>query len=170
MPSEPFFAAMVSQHRESVWRWAFHVLQDPDEADDITQDAFLALFAKWSFFRGEASVRTWLYRITMNAALRRRERMIRIPPQSSLPGNLPDPPATENPELELAAKDSRSRLLRCISNLPDHEARAIRLFYFEDRSYDEIAADLNMPIGTVKTHLHRGRKNLCALYEKEESL
>ena len=96
--------------------------------------------------------------------------MIRIPPQSSLPGNLPDPPAPENPELELAAKDSRSRLLHCISNLPDTEARAIRLFYFEDRSYDEIAADLNMPVGTVKTHLHRGRKNLCALYEKEKSL
>jgi RNA polymerase sigma factor (sigma-70 family) len=167
MPSQSSFAALISQHRESTWHWAFHVLQDPDEADDITQDVFVALFVKWSEFRGEATIRTWLYRTTRNAALRRREVLMRFPAQSSLSGKVAEPIDPKNLEQDFDDKVERMRLHQSIAHLSDDEQVALKAHYFEGRSCREIAAEQGETEEAVRKRICRARKSLRPIYEKE---
>jgi RNA polymerase sigma-70 factor (ECF subfamily) len=137
------------------------MLGDPEFAEDISQDVFLRIWRGLPGYRGQASVSTWVFAITRNACLtalkRRRTHQV-----TSI-----DEPAVKTAVDKMRAAgsvlDARFPDFReFIEELPEDHRRVLLLFYMEDRSYEEVAKLLDMPLGTVKTCLHRARKALAA--------
>jgi RNA polymerase sigma-70 factor (ECF subfamily) len=151
---------LLPAFRRKVFGLAYSLLRNRDAAEDVTQDVFIKVWRALPGFDGRASLSTWIYTIARNAslsALRARR------PQSSLsdPEVLgavevvdPAPPAD--------ATVDRAALLRLVDQLPTKQRQVVLLFYMQEQSYEEVATMLAMPVGTVKTLLHRARARLSA--------
>lgn len=154
------FEELIERHRHVVFRIAARVV-GPAEAEDVSQDAFLRAFNTLGRFRGDASFRTWLLRITHNTALnalaRRRSIPVADPPEPT------ERAAQRTPAERLEEDERRRRLMTKVAQLRPGYRAALVLRDFEDLSYDEIAAVLDTPLGTVKTNLHRARRELIEL-------
>lgn len=132
-----------------------------DEADDLVQITFIRAFQKIHSFRGEAAFMTWLTRIAINVCYShwqaRKTRAARFDTTEN-PEYIPD--ASQMPESQLHLKEYRILVQKGIRTLPEQHQKAMWLRYVQDRSYEEITRVLEVPIGTVKTWLARGRKQL----------
>ena len=173
MFSEPSFEQVVRDHQQMVFRTLVRMTGSNDNIDDLAQDVFLRLFRALPSFRGEALVSTYLYRITINVVQdewKRRQKMDRK--HVSLSEERGDGAGAtwtyadrlEHPgadALEQMEQDEFRRMVdRHLLELSQMERAVIVLYHQEERSYDQIADALGLPIGTVRTHLHRGRKKL----------
>ena len=153
-------ALLLPAFRRKIFGLAYSFLRDREAAEDVTQEVFIKVWRALPGFDGRASVSTWIYTIARNAslsALRARR------PQSSLS----DPEVMEavestNPVPSADVTVERAALLRLVDQLPTKQRQVIMLFYMEARSHEEVAAMLAMPVGTVKTLLHRARARLSA--------
>jgi RNA polymerase sigma-70 factor (ECF subfamily) len=146
-------------------------MRDPEEAKDITQETFLRAFKAIAKFRGEASVKTWLFRIAINLSRnryrwwkrRKRDKTVSL---DSLVGAAERPlseivPSDSlNPEDDVIRKERALSLHDAIGRLPDHFREAIVLCDIQGVAYEEIASILEMNIGTVKSRISRGRERL----------
>jgi RNA polymerase sigma-70 factor (ECF subfamily) len=159
------FEALVEHHRDVVFRVAARVV-GPDDADDVSQDAFLRAFHRLGRFRGNASFRAWLLQITRNAAL---DHLARRHDDRYVDGGLDGGPATTVPSSErppaerLDARERRERLERKLRALNPERRVALVLRDVEGFSYEEIATITDTPVATVKTRLHRARSDLVHL-------
>ena len=153
-------AQLLPAFRRKVFGLAYSFLRNREAAEDVTQDVFIKVWRALPRFDGRASVSTWIYTIARNAslsALRARH------PQSSLS----DPEAMEaveaiDPAPSADAMVDRAALLRLVDQLPTKQRQVVMLFYMEEQSHEEVATMLSMPVGTVKTLLHRARASLSA--------
>jgi len=153
-------ALLLPAFRRKVFGLAYSFLREREAAEDVTQEVFIKFWRALPSFDGRAAMSTWIYTIARNAslsALRARR------PQSSLS----DPEVMELVEATdpVPASDElaeRAALLRLIDQLPAKQRQVIMLFYMEDASHEEVATMLAMPVGTVKTLLHRARARLSA--------
>jgi RNA polymerase sigma-70 factor (ECF subfamily) len=153
-------ALLLPAFRRKVFGLAYSFLRDRDAAEDVTQDVFIKVWRALPGFDGRASMSTWIYTIARNAslsALRARR------PQSSLS----DPQVMEavesiNPVPSADALADRAALLRLVDQLPTKQRQVVMLFYMQAQSHEEVATMLAMPVGTVKTLLHRARAELSA--------
>ena len=153
-------ALLLPAFRRKVFGLAYSFLRDREAAEDVTQEVFIKVWRALPGFDGRASMSTWIYAIARNAslsALRARR------PQSSLS----DPQVmaaveSTNPVPSADVSVDRAALLRLVDQLPTKQRQVIMLFYMEARSHEEVAAMLAMPVGTVKTLLHRARARLSA--------
>lgn len=151
------FSLLATAHREAVYRAAWFVLEDADDALDATQEAFLKAFRHLDRFEERASFRTWVRRIAVHAALDRRERRGREPRPAG-PEEEGLPPAASEPAGEaLAREETRALVRRAIEELPPAARAAVLLRDVEGLSYAEIAAELSIPKGTVMSRIHHGR-------------
>jgi RNA polymerase sigma-70 factor (ECF subfamily) len=158
---EEAFAELVTRHQRYVYNLAYRLLRGTDEAEDLAQEAFLRAWRGLSSFRGEARFTTWLYRIVTNLCYNRlahlRRQLLEADGEDvdALPSSTyKDPPAA------VEAAERRAFLQRQIAALPDKYRLVITLFYLQAFSYKEIAQVLDLPLGTVKTHLFRARERL----------
>jgi len=145
-------------------------LVGPWEAEEVVQETFLRAWRGLESFRGESSLKTWLYTIALNRAKARmgtlaRMRQVFATPRVSSeddrpwPGEeAPDPSAS--PEEQAVALEQRVRLRKAIRNLPEEFRHAVVLRDLEGLSYDDIARVLSVPIGTVRSRIARGRAAL----------
>jgi RNA polymerase sigma-70 factor (ECF subfamily) len=169
------FESIVQMNNRRLYRVARGVLGGDVEADDVVQEAYLRAFMHLDEFRGQASLSTWLTRITVNEALgrvRRRRRLAELSQVTATDGEarilmFPSASSSDNPEGEAARAQVRRLLETAIDDLPD----AFRLVFImrdvEEMSIHETAAHLGIRPETVKTRLHRARKLLrAALHEK----
>ena len=144
------FAALVRRHERRVYGLALRMLGREEDARDAAQDAFIACYRNLRAFRGDAAFSTWLHRIAVNAcydALRKRREMLGIEEAPE------PPPAPDHGDATAAAIDVRRALL-----LVPEEFRAVIVMHdLQDMGYDQVAEALDLPIGTVKSRLHRGR-------------
>jgi RNA polymerase sigma-70 factor (ECF subfamily) len=147
---------LVDEHYVEVYRLAVRLLRDREAAIDLTQDVFYRAVRALPRFRGESSPRTWLYRITLNEARRRRARPSTVGLESA--AERADPTAV-TAESALARLDA-ARLHALIAGLPVREREAIVLHYLQVLAVAETAAALGAPENTVKTWLFRGRIRL----------
>jgi RNA polymerase sigma-70 factor (ECF subfamily) len=160
------FEPLVEKYRQRVWRLAFQVLRDREEAWDCTQDAFVRAFQSLASFRGQSAFYTWLFRIAMNVAtdrLRARGAQARAFGTQPVPAEewertAPDPGA--RPDQAALGAERRLRIRRALDTLPPNARTIIMLSDVEGLSYREIADVLNCPIGTVMSRLHNARKRL----------
>jgi len=153
-------ALLLPAFRRKVFGLAYSFLRNREAAEDVTQDVFIKVWRALPGFDGRASLSTWIYTIARNAslsALRARR------PQSSLS----DPEVMDAVDaIDTAAPAEstveRAALLRLVDQLPTKQRQVIMLFYMEEQSHEEVATMLAMPVGTVKTLLHRARARLSA--------
>ena len=157
--NEAAFEQLVCRHQRYVFNLAYRVLGDYAEAEDITQEAFVRAWRGLSGFRGQARFTTWLYRIVHNLCLNRLPGLRRELLQVELLEEVLDDPATSPPDL-LEARERVVFLHAELDRLPEKYRLVLTLRYLQGLSYAEIAAALDVPMGTVKTHLHRARRLL----------
>jgi RNA polymerase sigma-70 factor (ECF subfamily) len=163
------FEPLVEKYRQRVWRLAYNVLRDREEAWDVAQEAFIRAFQALPSFRGQSAFYTWLYRIVMNvAADRARSRGAqgrafgteRVP-EEDWERVLPDQnPGDEAPDAAAARREQRQKIVRALDTLPEHHRTIVVLSDLEGLSYREIADTLDIPMGTVMSRLHNARKRL----------
>jgi RNA polymerase sigma-70 factor, ECF subfamily len=156
---EAAFTLLLPRYRDRVFRLALSILRDRVGAEDAAQDVFLRLWRSLQTYNGDAALSTWIYAITRNTSisiLRKRR------PQISI-----DATDEEGPTLQLAAPEyddsATVSVEKLLDQLPERYRRAVALFYMEDQSYEQTAAALGIPLGTVKALLHRARKRLIVL-------
>jgi len=160
------FEPLVEKYRQRVWRLAFQVLRDREEAWDCAQDAFVRAFQSLGSFRGQSAFYTWLFRIAMNVAtdrLRSRGAQARAFGTQAIPAEewertAPDPQA--RPDQAAIGAERRERISQALDTLPPNARAIIMLSDVEGLSYREIATVLNCPIGTVMSRLHNARRRL----------
>ena len=154
------FALLVQTHQRRVFTLVLRMLQDYDEASEITQEAFLAAWMGLPSFRGEARFATWLYRIAYHCALKQLERRKR---ERSLRAALEGEQMLEEVNQHKQAEDSlelraRQAMVReQMEELPARYRSVLILRHLQEMTYEEMADILTMPIGTIKTHLFRAR-------------
>jgi RNA polymerase sigma-70 factor (ECF subfamily) len=153
-------ALLLPAFRRKVFGLAYSYLRDRHAAEDVTQEVFIKVWRALPGFDGRASLSTWIYTIARNASLStlRAQRL-----QSSLsdPGVIEAVEAT-NPVPSAEAIVDRASIRRLVDQLPARQRQVVMLFYMEAQSHEEVAAMLAMPVGTVKTLLHRARARLRA--------
>jgi RNA polymerase sigma-70 factor, ECF subfamily len=163
------FEPLVEKYRQRVWRLAYNLLRDREEAWDVAQEAFIRAYQALPSFRGQSAFYTWLYRIVMNvAADRARSRGARgrafgteRVPEEDWDRVLPDQnPGDEAPDAAAARREQRRKIDQALDTLPEHHRKIVVLSDLEGLSYREIADTLDIPMGTVMSRLHNARKKL----------
>jgi RNA polymerase sigma-70 factor (ECF subfamily) len=156
---EAAFEQLVLRHQRYVFNLAYRVLGDYTEAEDMAQEAFVRVWRGLSGFRGQARFTTWLYRIVHNLCLNRlpglQRELLQTEPLEEV---LADP--GPSPADLFAVREQMAFLHAQLDRLPEKYRLVLTLRYLQHLSYDEIAAALEMPMGTVKTHIHRARRLL----------
>ncbi len=154
------FAFLVQRHQRLVFNVVLRMLQDYEEASEITQETFFAAWQGLPSFRGEARFATWLYRIAYNCALKQLERRKR---ERSLQAAMEAEQILEELNKEKQAEDilelrARQAMVReQMEKLPAKYRSVLVLRHLQEMTYEEMADILSMPIGTIKTHLFRAR-------------
>ena len=149
-----------------VYNLALRLAGDPEEAADLSQETFLRIFRHLGKFRGGSTLKTWIYRVALNHC---RSRLGRRRPMAPLPQRaeeiLRDP--RRSPEERALAGDAGRRVAAALAEVKPVFREAVVLRDLEDLSYDEIAAILQVRIGTVRSRIARGREQLRQILEGE---
>lgn len=160
------FATLVRRHEVRVYNLALRMTGSPEDARDASQDALLTAFRKLGSFRGDAAFTTWLHRVTLNACYDLLRKRSRQPLLDRLPEHeLEAPPLPDPADATIAAVDVQ----RALDEVPPGHRAVLVLHDVQDLAYEQVAAILEVPVGTVKSRLHRARLALArALSETRE--
>ncbi len=152
------FDRLLPEFQNKVFRLAYAMLGEAAAAEDMAQDVFVRIWKALPGYRGQSSLSTWIYAITRNACLSAlRKAGVRREVSMEKPGV-----ARDVEERGLVTKSGASiDVLRYLSQLPEKHQQVLRLYYLEEKSYEEVARLLEWPMGTVKVYLHRARKELA---------
>lgn len=157
------FEILVRRHEKAIFNLVYRMLGDYDDAAEISQEVFLSAYRAIGQFRGDANFSTWLYRIALNHATTRRKstnsRQKRLVP---LDGSEMIDEAQIGPSESLEKKELRERVQRALNELEPEDATVILLRDLQDIPYEDVARMLEIPVGTVKSRLHRARQALKA--------
>ncbi len=165
------FDKLVIRYSGDIYGLAFRLTSDADEAADVTQETFLAALKSIGSFRGDADLKTWLFRIAINQSRNRfrwwkrrhrdvtdsldaRQHESDAPLADRIPGT------GETPEENTLRRERQQRLYEALKHLPENYREAVVLCDIEGFSYEEIADALSLNIGTVKSRIARGREEL----------
>ena len=160
-------AELVAEHQRMVVQLAINLLGDRDEALDLSQEVFLRVFRTIYRFRGQSSLRTWIYRIAVNQARnrhrfwrrRRRADQVSLDQHVATHGEFVSAP-TSTPDRVFAQKELASKLKRALDGLPFDQRTVVVLREVDGLSSEEIAYSLGVAVGTVKSRLTRARQAL----------
>ena len=163
------FELLVSKYQRKLGRLLSRFIRDPGEVEDVTQEAFVKAYRALPSFRGDSAFYTWLYRIGINTAKNYLVAMGRRP-QTSNEIDVEDAENFEDggelrtidtPESELMTKEIANTVNETVASLPEELRTAITLREIEGLSYEEIAALMNCPIGTVRSRIFRARETIA---------
>ncbi len=166
---EPAFRWLVETYQQRVFRTALAIVANTEEAEDVAQEVFVEVFQTTGRFRGEASLATWLYRLTTSRALKKerdRKRQKRFGFMTSLfstrNDDKPDydPPDFQTPGTLLETDEQSRQISRAVASLAESQRVAFTLHYQEELSYQEIAAVLQTSVSAVESLLFRARQTL----------
>ena len=176
------FEGLVREHQGMVFRTLTRLTGPGAHVEDLAQEVFLRLYRALPEFRGAAMLSTYLYRIVVNVAQdewkRRRRERARFAPKptqfdedesgawlENQPGALGEHHRT--PEQSFSEGETQAAVDAALLALPENERAVLVLYHQEECSYEGIAAALAMPVNTVRTHLHRGRKRVAELVREQ---
>jgi RNA polymerase sigma-70 factor (ECF subfamily) len=162
---ETAFRDLVERYKNLVFGLVARSAADPSHVEDLAQEVFLRMHRGLPYFRGDAKLTTWIYRIVLNllsleAGKRRAAREVAL--DDTVPAHEPRIFDRAASDLEL-----RDRLEKALARLPANYRLLVAAHYLHDVKYEDLAEALDIPVGTVKTHLHRAKKHLRALLETD---
>ena len=153
------FATLVERYGGRVYNIALRITNDADAANDCAQEAFIRAYRALHQYDPKLPFGPWLYRITTNASLNYVQRWhAHETPVEEFPD--PPEPDTAGPESSALRREELDEVLAALADLPVHYRAALTLRHMQQLSYQEVADALGIPLGTVKTHLHRARAAL----------
>jgi RNA polymerase sigma-70 factor, ECF subfamily len=147
---------LLELYETKIFRMAVMMLKDRGRAEEVTQDIFVKVWQAFPSYDGRAAPSTWLYTIARNTCLSavRAESYRRTTALADAPEPASSSPASSDMALE-----------QCLSRLPQTQREVITLFYLEEKNVKDVAKLLDLPEGTVKSHLHRARRALSQMME-----
>jgi RNA polymerase sigma-70 factor, ECF subfamily len=158
------FAELVDRYKDLVYGLVYRMVTDRSQVDDLAQEVFLKVHRGLPYFRGEARLATWIFRIVQNVCTQARARR---PREVSFGREGPDgedlvhePGSADRTFAEIELRD---RLDKAIAQLPEHYRLLVAAHYLKGVQYEALAEALDLPLGTVKTHLHRAKRRLREL-------
>jgi RNA polymerase sigma-70 factor (ECF subfamily) len=157
---------LVAEQKRYVYSIAMSLLHQPDDAADLTQDAFLRMLRSLRTYRGETKFTTWLYRLVVNLGIDRLRRRGLPPISLDDDGSTVEVASTlpsDDLPLTVEREDDARRVRDAVAQLPDAQRLALTLHYFEDLRYEDIAEVMGVPLNTVKSHIRRGKERLAVL-------
>jgi RNA polymerase sigma-70 factor (ECF subfamily) len=152
------FTTLVERHQARVYSVCLRVTGNAEDAADATQEAFISALRKLGQFRGDAAFTTWMHRVSVNACydlLRKRARqpMLHLVSDDDLPAQEPGPPAPDHADEVVGTHDAAAAL----ATVPEEFRVALVLADVQDLPYEQIGRILDVPVGTVKSRVFRGR-------------
>jgi RNA polymerase sigma-70 factor, ECF subfamily len=176
LAAEPSFEQIVRDHQNMVFSTLIRLTGSREHIDDLAQEVFLRLYRALPSFRGDALLSTYLYRIVANVAQdewKRRRRDDRplvsfSEEEADWEDRLPHP--GPDAEQQFAERQFRYSVDEQLQQLSGIERTILVLYHQEEQSYEQIAQSLKLPIGTVRTHLHRGRKKLRDGIQRQQEM
>lgn len=172
------FDDLISKHSTRAYQYAFRLTRNPEEASDVVAEGFVRVYNALHNFKGQSAFTTWLYRIMTNCFLD-----IRKKEKSRQATSIESAMVTDEGDVELQIEDDAAspheatersereeRFERAVSRLPEYQRAMIVMYHGEMMSYEEIAASLDLPIGTVKSRLNRARLTLREMLQKDAEL
>jgi RNA polymerase sigma-70 factor (ECF subfamily) len=176
--NEAAYKALVQKYAKALTVHVQRLVRKPEEVDDLVQESFIKAFSALESYSVEYAFSTWLYKIATNHAidyLRKRKLKTysidkpRETKEGSVEFELPD--ATYRPDRHIVADQRRQLIQEAIDALPEKYHRVIVMRHQQEKSYEEIAKELDLPLGTVKAHIFRARELLNKyLRDKRTSL
>ena len=161
------YESLTTRHRQAIYHIIFKIVRNKETAHDLVQETFMKAFASLGSYRSEYRFSTWLYKIAANCSIdylrKKRINALSLDQQvetkdGSVGIEVPD--NSFNPERELERKQQRFSIEEAIASLPDKYREVIIYRHKDDKSYEEIADLLNIPVGTVKARIFRARELL----------
>ncbi|MFZ4609405.1 MAG: sigma-70 family RNA polymerase sigma factor [Planctomycetota bacterium] len=163
------FDVIVRRYNTKVYSLAYRLLNSVEDAEDVAQDTFSQAFKGLGSFRGTSKFYTWLFRITYNLAIsqrRKRKPALSLNSQTDSQGEITLPSDDASPMKNMEDEEGKTLMDKALGLLSlDHRAGLV-LKEIEGFSYEEIALSLGVPVGTVRSRLHRARLELRAILEK----
>lgn len=172
---EAAFGELVERNQGPVYRLLLRMLRNPAEAEDVAQDVFVSAFKALQNFRGESALSTWLYRIAQNHGKNRLKYLARRSRDTGrtsssrdegTPGNSAHGPIEARPDSTALAHEAERHLEQALLALDEEQRELIELRDVEHLSYEEIVQVTGLPLGTVKSRLHRSRLALAQRFSE----
>jgi len=164
---EQAFTKLVEEWQDMVYNTALGIVQNEEDADDITQEVFIQVYQSISSFKGISKFSTWLYRITVSKALdheKKKKRKKRFGFVQSLFNNQDEeillPAVFDHPGVELEKKEKARELFNVLKNIPDKQRIAFTLHKLEGKSHQEVAEIMNTTLFAVESLISRAKANL----------
>jgi RNA polymerase sigma-70 factor (ECF subfamily) len=155
------FEILVRRHQRTIFNLVYRLLGDYDEAAEVAQEVFLSAYKSIGQFRGDANFSTWLYRIGLNHASTRRKSLNNTQQRHvPLDGTEAIADGAVDPARSFEHKEIQQRVQQALNSLDPDDARIILLRDLQDVPYEDVAEMLDIPVGTVKSRLHRARQAL----------
>jgi RNA polymerase sigma-70 factor (ECF subfamily) len=152
------FRRIVERYHSTAYAVIRGILGDSDEVDDVLQNVYIKIYRGLAGFRGESRLSTWIYQIARNEAINaaRRRRPEGTPVEEVV---LPAGEAA-SPEVSYGRQELSEQMEAAMAGLDENYRMALELRYMGERSYEEIAETMDLPVGTVKTYIYRGKVQL----------
>lgn len=165
---ESAFKKLVDEWQDMVYNTALSIIQNADDADDVTQEVFIQVYQSVSSFKGDSKFSTWLYRLTVNRALdheKKKKTKKRFAFVQSLFGNEVaaeevQPAEFNHPGVQLEKKERAAELFNALKRIPDKQRAAFTLHKLEGLSYQEVAEIMNTSLYSVESLIARAKTNL----------
>ena len=158
------FSELVERYKDLVYGLTYRMVGDRSVVDDLAQDVFLKVHRGIPYFRGEARLSTWIFRIVQNVCVQWQSGRR---PEEPLEGRDPEKGPREfgKDDAAFGSLETRDRLEKALAQLPPNYRMLVVAHYIRGVQYEALAEALNMPLGTVKTHLYRAKRRLRELLE-----
>ncbi len=165
------FGELVGRYQDRLYNTVFRMLENKEDASDVVQEAFLGAYQSLKSFKGDSLFFTWLYRIAVNTAISYKRKQRVFPRLHSGPGGAPDVADTSDairPEKALEMAEDEKRVHEALMRLSLEHRTVLVMKDMEGQKYEDMAQTLQVPIGTVRSRLHRARLELRGILLHQE--
>src|SRR5262245_29745570 len=168
------FGVLVRRYQDRLFNTVYRLVENAEDAQDVVQEAFLHAYQSLDSFKGDSLFFTWLYRIAVNTAISlKRKRRVVLSIDGARSGEISleptDPSDVTRPGFSVEQEEQESRVRRALAQLsPEHRAVLV-MKDMEGEKYETMAEVLQVPIGTIRSRLHRARLELREILERDEA-